>query len=373
MAEPLKNFVNAAAVEMIGSMIRTAHRSFDEASFKKQATKSLDTLELLPRAKHIAAALRTHLPPDTKKVLTILIDSLPDVVPVDENHAFSSFIFLPHTVVIAELGPEEFELGMRANYEVTQRFTAEFSIRPFLMQHQDRTLKMLAAWTKDESHHVRRLVSEGTRPRLPWASRLPAFQRDPAPVIRLLENLKDDPSLYVRRSVANNLNDIGKDNPDVLFATARSWLKGASDARQWIVHHALRSSIKRGEKEAFAIMGYGAKPAVEIASASITPSILHIGGSVTIDVALHNSTKRSQHLLVDVQVHFVKSNGTTSPKVFKIDRFELLPGERRLVRKTISVKQHTTRTHYPGEHQVDLVLNAVPTTIGVFHLKGEQT
>lgn len=368
MAEPLKNFFNASTVEAIGSMIRAVHRSFDHASFQKKATHSLDTLELLPRAKHIASVLRSHLPPDTKKALTILIDSLPGVEPVDENHAFSSFIFLPHTVVIAEHGPEEFDLGMRANYEVTQRFTAEFSIRPFLMQHQERTLKMLRTWTKDPSHHVRRLVSEGTRPRLPWASRLPAFQKDPAPVIALLERLKDDPSLYVRRSVANNLNDIGKDNPDVLFATARSWLKGASTERQWIVNHALRSSIKRGEKEAFNILGYGATPKAKIVSSSITPSRVHIGASVKIEIELHNPTKQTQQLLVDVQVHFVKSNGSTSPKVFKIDMFELAPGERRTVRKTISVRQHTTRTHYPGRHSVDVLLNSVPTAIGDFLL-----
>ncbi len=368
MAEPLKNFFNAEAVREIGRMISVVHRSFDASSFHKHATRSLDTLELLPRAKHIAAVLREHLPPDTKKALTILIDSLPEVVPVDENHAFSSFIFLPHTVVIADHGPMEFELGMRANYEVTQRFTAEFSIRPFLMQHQARTLKMLEKWTSDKSHHVRRLVSEGTRPRLPWASRLPMFQRDPSPVIALLDMLKDDPSLYVRRSVANNLNDIGKDNPDVLFSTARSWLKGASTERQWIVNHALRSSIKRGEKEAFNILGYGATPKVKIVACTITPSRVKIGASVKIEIELRNTTKLVQQLLVDAQVHFVKSNGTTSPKVFKLDMFELAPGEHRTVRKTISVRQHTTRTHYPGEHRVDVLLNAVPMQIGAFDL-----
>jgi len=369
-APKLKHFFNSEVIAEIARMIGAQHRAFDRNAFTRSALAGLDELELLPRARHIAAALRTHLPPDTRHALEILVASLPPIVPVEENHEFSSFLYLPYTVFIGDHGPEHFDLGMQANYEITQRFTAEFSIRPFLVQHQERTLEMLHAWTSDASHHVRRLVSEGTRPRLPWASRLPMFQRDPAPVIALLEKLKDDPSLYVRRSVANNLNDIGKDNPDVLFTVARTWLKGAGTDREWIVNHALRSSIKRGEKEAFEILGFGEQPNSRITECRIVPERVEIGTSVQVEVRVHNDAKKAQNLLVDLQVHFVKSNGSTSAKVFKVAAFELSAGESRVVRKTISVRQHTTRTHYPGIHQVDVLINNTPTTIGSFTLVG---
>ena len=164
---------------------------------------------------------------------------------------------------------------MQAQHELTQRFTAEFSIRPFIERHPEATLARLAQWTQDPSPHVRRLVSEGTRPRLPWASRLRDFQRDPAPVLALLERLKDDPELYVRRSVANNLNDIGKDHPDLLADVARRWLQNASPERRWIVRHALRSAIKRAEPGALSALGYGAAPTLAIERVRIEPKRLH--------------------------------------------------------------------------------------------------
>jgi 3-methyladenine DNA glycosylase AlkC len=152
------------------------------------------------------------------------------------------FLFLPHVFFVAEYGLEHFETSMRAQYVLTQRFTAEFSIRRYLERHQAATLGPVSReWSADASEDVRRLVSEGTRPRLPWAPRLRAFQADPRPVLALLERLKDDPSLYVRRSVANNLNDIGKDHPVLLVETATRWMENATEERRWIIRHALRS------------------------------------------------------------------------------------------------------------------------------------
>jgi 3-methyladenine DNA glycosylase AlkC len=332
------------------------------------ALDGLEELELLPRAKHIAAALQRSIPSDVPEALDVLVRSLPPVVPVEENHDFSSFIFLPHAAFIGDYGVKHFHEGMRANYEVTQRFTAEYSIRPFLMQHTEQSLNLLHEWAADPSHHVRRLVSEGTRPRLPWASRLPMFQKDPSPVVELLDRLKDDPSLYVRRSVANNLNDIGKDNPEILFALTRKWLKGASADREWVVRHALRSAIKRAEPEALEILGYGNKAEVEIQDVIITPSTPQIGSSVKIEFQLSNSSRIKQPCLVDLQVHFVKANGSSSPKVFKLAEFDLETGEQRNVRKTISLKQHTTRTHYAGKHVVGVLVNGKPLEIGSFAL-----
>jgi 3-methyladenine DNA glycosylase AlkC len=204
-------------------------------------------------------------------------------------------------------------------------------------------------WTRDPSEHVRRLVSEGTRPRLPWAARLPAFQRDPAPVLALLERLKDDPALYVRRSVANNLNDIGKDHPALLADTARTWLQGATPERRWIVQHALRSAVKRGEPGALAALGFGAAADVQIGQPSITPqSSAVIGGTLVVAFDVINNRAQPQRVLVDFAVHYIKANGQSRAKVFKLKTLDLAAHETQRVGKQISLAEMSTRKHYPG-------------------------
>ena len=280
----------------------------------------------------------------------------------------AAFLFLPHTALVAHYGLAHFEASMHAQHALTQRFTAEFSIRPFLMQHQAATLARLRQWTQDPSEHVRRLVSEGTRPRLPWAPRLPAFQKDPAPVLALLELLKDDPALYVRRSVANNLNDIGKDHPNVLTGTTHQWLQNASEERQWIVRHALRTAIKRGEPGALAVLGFGAQADVAVRSAQITPSRAAIGEKVVLAFEVVNRSAAPQRVLVDFRIHYTKANGSTAAKVFKLKTLELQAGETARLQKSVSLAQMSTRTHYPGRHQVDALLNGHAQPLGHFDL-----
>jgi 3-methyladenine DNA glycosylase AlkC len=275
---------------------------------------------------------------------------------------------LPHTLFVAEFGLGHFELSMQAHHALTQRFTAEFSIRPFLIQHTEATLERLMDWTHDPSEHVRRLVSEGTRPRLPWASRLPAFQRNPKPVLALLERLKDDPAHYVRRSVANNLNDIGKDHPDLLADTGRAWLKDATAERQWVVQHALRSAIKRGEPGALAALGFGTGAEVLIGQSNITPRRAVIGGKLAVNFEVTNSTAKPQRVLVDFAVHYIKANGASRAKVFKLTTLHLAPHETQGVCKRISLAEMTTRKHYPGLHRVDVILNGSSQSLGSFDL-----
>jgi 3-methyladenine DNA glycosylase AlkC len=282
------------------------------------------------------------------------------------QQSLASFLFLPHTVFVSEFGLGHFEPSMRALHALTQRFTGEFSIRPFLQAHPEATLAQLTTWATDPSHHVRRLVSEGSRPRLPWAPRLRSFQTDPTPVLALLELLKDDPELYVRRSVANNLNDIGKDHPDVLVRTTQRWLQGASPERRWIVGHALRSAVKRGEGGALGVLGFGALAEVQVATIRITPEQAAMGGQVEIAFELHNPTQRLQAVMVDFCVHYVKASGQTRAKVFKLKSLDLASGHTVALRKKLSLAEMTTRKHYPGIHRVNLILNGRHQPLGVF-------
>ena len=260
------------------------------------------------------------------------------------------------------------EASMQAQYALTQRFTAEFSIRPFLEQHPQATLAPLRQWAFDASPQVRRLVSEGTRPRLPWASRLREFQKDPTPVLALLELLKDDVDLYVRRSVANNLNDIGKDHPVLLTQTAQRWLDGAGTERQWIVRHALRSAVKRGEAGALAVLGFGQAAQVTVRDAAIVPTQAVMGTSVTLRCELHNPQAHAQRVLVDFCVHYIKANGQPKPKVFKLTTVDLAAGDTLRLSKRLSLSEMSTRKHYPGTHRVELLLNGAPHPLGSFEL-----
>ncbi|HEX5697477.1 MAG TPA: DNA alkylation repair protein, partial [Rhodoferax sp.] len=270
MAEPLKNQYGADVPRAIAGMISNVYPSFNSERFVNDALEGYDALALMPRGNKIAQALRRHLPDDYPRALAILLDSLDQPHERDPGLSLASFLYLPHTMFVAQYGLAHFEASMRAQHALTQRFTAEFSIRPFLEQHPEATLRQLKAWTDDASPHVRRLVSEGTRPRLPWAPRLRQFQTDPTPVLALLERLKDDHELYVRRSVANNLNDIGKDHPEVLASTMQAWLKHASAERAWIVGHALRSAVKRGETGALQVLGFGQAAQVAVDRIRIT-------------------------------------------------------------------------------------------------------
>ncbi|MBA3595621.1 MAG: DNA alkylation repair protein [Pseudomonadota bacterium] len=370
MAEPLVNQYGADVPQAIARMVTAVHPAFNTRRFVADALTGYDELALMPRGKHIAQALQRHLPADYPKAIHILLASLDQPHGRDPGLSLGSFLYLPHTMFVAQFGLAHFEDSMRAQHALTQRFTAEFSIRAFLQHHEAATLARFRQWASDPSEHVRRLVSEGSRPRLPWASRLPAFQKNPAPVLELLELLKDDPALYVRRSVANNLNDIGKDHPEVLAKTAKRWLKGASDERRWIVQHALRSAVKRGEAGALAALGFGKSAEVAVSRARITPARVPMGEKVTIAFDVSNTSAKAQEVLVDFCIHYVKASGKTSAKVFKLKVLSLAPKETVRLSKTVSTAEMTTRKHHAGQHRVDVLLNGQARALGVFELVG---
>ncbi len=369
MAEPLKNGFGPDVARKIATMIKGVYPSFPATQFVRTVLHGYDELELMARARKISSALHAHLPTDYENAIEILLESLGSADEVrDESNPMASFLYMPHGCFVAEHGIDHFDTSMRANYELTKRFTAEFSIRPFISTYPTKTLTLLRKWTRDPSVDVRRLVSEGTRPRLPWASRLPEFQRDPAPVLDLLERLKDDSELYVRRSVANNLNDIGKDNPEVLIDTAAAWMKGASRDREWLVRHALRSAVKRGDPGALNVLGFGDGKGLRVGRSAISPEKVKIGDAVTVSFNVTNTTKRQRPVMVDFRIHYVKANGTASPKVFKMKSLDLASGESGDVVKKVSVANMTTRRHYAGRHQVDAILNGQIQPIGYFDL-----
>jgi 3-methyladenine DNA glycosylase AlkC len=354
VAEPLKNSFGLEVIERIAGDIAAVHPAFPRREFVAMASDEFLDLELTGRARHIAAALAATLPSDRAEALGILEASLGPPLGDREAEGMASFVYLPHVYFVAAHGLDHFEEAMSFQYEVTRRFTAEFSIRAFLEAHTERTLGRLREWTVDPDMHVRRLVSEGTRPRLPWAPRLQRFIEDPSPVVDLLERLKDDPAEYVRRSVANNLNDISKDHPDLVVDIARRWLDEPD--RRRLVRHGLRTLVKQGHERALAALCYTTRDGIEVEEFVVAPAEVPVGGKTTVRALLTNRASSPRAALVDFRVHFVRRSGS-SPKVFKGKEAEVGPGGRIEVKKTVSVAHHTTRTPYPGAHRVELMIN----------------
>lgn len=255
---PLTGLLGPAAIECLAHNVHVAWGRFNTASFIKDALAGLDGLSILRRGEHLAVALQRHLPPLYEEAIGVLVRSLTPPLSETDSLGLSGFFYLPHVSFVARYGldtrhnggRDPFEISMRAQYELTRRFSAEFSMRPFLIQWPERTLARLTKWTGDPDVHVRRLCSEGSRPRLPWAIRIPAFIEDPTPTLPLLEALKDDADLYVRRSVANHVGDIAKDHPTLAFDLCENWLCGASKERKWVIRHALRHPGKKGDARA---------------------------------------------------------------------------------------------------------------------------
>jgi 3-methyladenine DNA glycosylase AlkC len=254
----LGDLLDRAAIECLAHNIGLVFPKFDHKSFQRAAHDGLKPLAILQRGHHLARALRTHLPERYSDAIEILIRSLTPPMTDTDDLGLGGFFYLPHVSFVATYGldaeynggRDPFEVSMRAQHEITRRFTAEFSMRPYLIKWPERTLARLLEWTRDSDPHVRRLCSEGARPRLPWAIRIPAFIKDPRPVLPILEALKDDTNLYVRRSVANHIGDIAKDHPQLAFEICERWLKGASAERKWMIRHAVRHPAKKGVKTA---------------------------------------------------------------------------------------------------------------------------
>jgi 3-methyladenine DNA glycosylase AlkC len=375
MAEALKHLISPAVVDTIGHHLKRADRRFDRSAFAAAALPGLDALELKARVLQVARALAATLPGDVDRALGVMEASLGPAGQGDDlsqlrtsDAGLAGWAVWPLTeavVLVARAAPER---GLAALHAMTQRLTAEFAIRPFLIEHPEIGFRTLESWVSDPSAHVRRLVSEGSRPRLPWGLRLQRLVDDPRPTLPLLAALQDDPSDYVRRSVANHLNDIAKDHPAVVADWLDTHLPGATEARRALLRHASRGLVKQGDARTLAAWGLGHRLK---GSAALTLSAAQVsmGGELGLRLVLRSTAARPQRVAIDYAVHHVKANGTLSPKVFKGWVIELAPREERLLEKRHSLKPVTTRRYHAGEHRVDVRINGQVVAEAVFDLR----
>ncbi len=347
-APALKEIFNLARIRLIAKELSVVYPAFDSKSFVSICGKGLDELSIMQRIDRISEAMHETLPHDFKRAVSILRKLAPSL-----DHSFAAVTLSNY---VAMYGQDDFETSMDALKFFTPFGTSEFAIRHFLKRDLKRTLKVMERWADDEDEHVRRLASEGSRPRLPWSFRIEALVKDATPTSKILEKLKADPSLYVRKSVANHLNDITKDNPQLALARIESWdLSNAHSA--WIAKHALRSLIKKGDKRALTVIGAGEKAEVVLSAIAASPAKLNRGSRMTLSMTLRSTSKKAQRLVVDYAIHYVKKSGNTAPKVFKWKGLDLAPHASVTLSKSQLIQDFSTRVHYTGKHEVDIFVN----------------
>lgn len=360
-----KDWFDEHAVSALEEQFSRAYPSFDGELFRRSATQGLEKLEFSERVKQMSEALAMTLPSDRKKALAVLVRSLPECLPGEEETT-NGFLHWPLGQFIADHCVDHFEESFEAMVALTQRFSAEFAVRPFAERYPARTFERLLQLTTHPSPHVRRWCSEGVRPRLPWGGHLKHLIEDPAPLWSILEALKDDPSLFVRRSVANNLNDISKDHPNLVVGRCRAWIKDASKEREWVVKHGLRSLVKDGHPGALQILGY--LPPENLKATLKCSSAVRVGESLELSADLSSSHQKRQNLVVDFILHYVRSKSQTSGKVFKWKTLVVEPGQTVELQKRHSMRKTTIRKLYPGNHKVELQVNGEVLASAEFEL-----
>ncbi|WP_406611447.1 DNA alkylation repair protein [Agarivorans sp. JK6] len=364
----MKNGLAEPAVQRIALGIAAVYPQFDREQFVDLALDGLETLELKQRVMHLIAVLQQTLPEDFTETAKILV-ALPEHWDRgDPDDSLRGFAIWPVTDFVAVAGIAHPQQAFKALAALSPLFSAEFAIRPFIEKYPEQSWEQLLAWTTSDDEHLRRLASEGCRPRLPWGAQLKELIADPAPILPILEALKNDSSLYVRRSVANNLNDIAKDHPGLVLDLCQVWQQGANADLQWLIKHATRSLVKQGHPKSFPLLGYTADPQLKLEEFAVLDQQVTMGDSLTFALALR-AEEMQQKFVLDYAVHFMKANGKTASKVFKLKNLSLNKGEMFAIEKSHSFKAISTRKYYPGEHFVALHVNGQEIDRLAFTLK----
>ncbi|MEW4486509.1 hypothetical protein AB1L42_00425 [Thalassoglobus sp. JC818] len=350
---------NSERVNYLADLFVAADPQFDKNNFVRRAMDGLTKLELKQRIVHLASTLENFVSDDFRIATQQITAALPPQLdPSKSDNDFGDFIFAPlgEYVVRNGLRKKDVKVSLRTLKQLTMRFSMEDAIRSFINEHTEVTMTELAKWAKDRNYHVRRLASEGTRPRLPWSGRLVIPHTSAIPI---LDTLHADPTRYVTRSVANHLNDIAKSEPSVVIETLTRWRELAiQDDKEldWMTKHALRTLIKKGDPKALEVLGFRSNPKVEVKQFQLERQAIKFGEAV--EFSFDVSALRDERVLIDYVIDFMKSNGTTNPKVYKLLHLDLKKGSTVPIQKKHVLKANaTTYKLYPGTHGLTLQVN----------------
>lgn len=343
--EPFKNVFNKDFVSLLSSSIKNNYVDFDQKQFILSVfDEDFEARELKQRMRHISQCLKTSLPQDFVLASNILV-AIADRLSGLANMVLPDFIEV--------YGLEHYDQSIKALEEFTKYGSSEFAVRPFLIRYPDEMMNQMLVWSKSSNEHVRRLASEGSRPRLPWAMALPHLKSCPNSLTAILEQLKDDASEYVRRSVANNINDISKDNPNYVLDLLEAWV-GHSKNRDWLIKHASRTLLKSGDSRALALFGYSDVSRVELKDFYVDSKV-KLGDKISFSFEIL-SKKDLGKLRLEFAIYFQKKNKKLSKKVFKISESDCKTKSKK-VDKYFSFRQITTRVYYLGQHELSIIVN----------------
>ncbi|WP_282038739.1 DNA alkylation repair protein [Saccharicrinis aurantiacus] len=353
MAELFKNIYTKDLFNDFTNAVKKLSPTFNSNAFKKDIfTKEWENMELKQRMRHTTLTLGKHLPNNFKANANLLTDIIPLL---DQNEAHRlAYIFLPDFIEI--YGINDFDLSMKAFEKITTFISCEFAVRPFIINDQDRMLKQMLQWSKNENPFVRRLATEGCRPRLPWAMALPTLKKDPSPILPILENLRTDDTDFVRLSVANNLNDISKDNPELIIKIAKAWL-GKTKETDALIKHACRTLLKQGLPEVMTLFGFGSIEHIAFNNFKVVTPEVKIGGYLEFQFQLVNKSNAKSKIRLEYAVYYQKANGTLSKKVYKISEKVYAPNSETMINRKQPFKLITTRKFHLGLHQVAVIVN----------------
>ncbi|MFT5083081.1 MAG: 3-methyladenine DNA glycosylase AlkC [Lentisphaeria bacterium] len=371
----MKDGLSSVAVHRIAAALTLAAVTFDSDGFVREALSGIDNLELKERVAHLINVLHSHLPENFDECAAVL-GKLPEVwLGGEAGDPLSGFAAWPLIDYVAVYGLDYPHISLPLLAKLTRLFSAEFAVRPFITMHQRISFTYLLEWAQSEDEHVRRLVSEGARPRLPWGMQLKQFIDNPAPVLPLLHKLRNDKSQYVRRSVANNMNDIGKDHPKLLIELCQAWRKMDKGKTDWIISHATRSLVKKGFPDVFALLGYTTKLQLEVGEIELKSVKIKMGSDLNFNLVISsllptdkNSNTYQQKFVVDYAIYFMRSNGSKGKKVFKLKNCMLGAAEQLEIRKKHAFRKISTRNYYPGEHYLAIHINGVEVKSAPFYL-----
>ncbi len=355
MPEPLKNMFSRPLLENFSQQVSAVWPAFDRGAFLERVfDASWAQRELKQRMRHIAESLRAGLPPGYPAALDVVTGVAEQWLRARGEGMKFEYCFVPDFVEV--FGLDDPDRSVPALAVVTRWCSAEFAVRPFLLRYPERMYPQMLAWSADASPLVRRLASEGFRPRLPWGMGVPALKRDPSPVLPVLENLKTDPDEIVRRSVANNLNDISKDHPALALGIARRWLGQHPDTDR-LVRHALRGLLKKGHADALAQFGFDqGVSGIAVEHLNVSPAV-PVGGTLDFSFSVKNTSDTDRQIRLEYGIDYRTGSGKTSVKVFKIKEMILGAGQSDAVRKHQRFTDFTTRKHYPGAHRLRVLVN----------------
>jgi 3-methyladenine DNA glycosylase AlkC len=353
--EAFKHLVNEASAKRLARELAAVHPTFDTRGYVRDVAQTLPSLELKPRIRLLADTLVRHLPSHYPDALAIVLAALGPPLAEGEAVGANAFHYWVHASFVEHHGLAHPELSLAAMRAITQRSTAEFAVRPYLHQHLDRTLAFLRACASDPSPHVRRWVSEGTRPYLPWGTRVPALVREPAHGLALLELLRGDPSPYVRTSLANHLNDVSKLDAGAALAAVRRWLSDGVPGAEWVARRALRGLVKAGHTEALAVFGVNTRTSARVTRFQLASQSICVGEQLAFEATI--AGEQNERLVVDYALLFPGAGDRMSRKVFKWATRTIEQGERVTLSKRHSFKPITTRVYRAGRHTLELLVN----------------